>query len=673
MKRKRISGDETRFLLSDMLPYEVPACFSNRGLVAFLKRNNVEFCLHDNGSITIKYDISKSKSLRYLLCLLFCANKQKDSEDLIVEKNLVSKPYQFKVPVRNDKIRILSVVHPASQVQAMLFNERFKNLFVFCCGKSAFSIRHPVAVAKMKYMNDKAHFLPGFLDKDKSSRVEHDSLEVETLKSYYKYKEFQNIHRFYESSLHHKLEKKYKNLARLDVTNCFDSIYTHSISWAIYGKSHVKSNLNCSRNKISFSDGLDKLMQDMNYGETNGIVIGPEFSRIVCEIIMQRIDLDLEKRLGKKDLRFKQDYEILRYVDDFFVFYDDEKSYEIIHSELVSCLHDYKLALNEAKTRIEKTPTISNLSIAKKEISRELVDKSFRISEDKRIGWNFDFDSVVTEFKLIVNKADVYYSDVVPYTLDLVEKKLIHLISKWERRVEGKGDLELDPAFLAKTYEKTLRLVFYMLAFDVPTNAFIIASRITAMMAQSIKKTREMHAEARIPQHSFYRTAIREVSQLIGRLHGESEQIKVLHMVNLAECIEDGFYLDEGLLKNVLNHGEEDYFTLVVLMHYFRNLKRYDDLRKITIDNVKKVVSSLSEGECHRTDQILLTIDIASCPFVDKATRQEIIKGFIKVKKSEPNIAALVSFLRKEPVSFTNWSGTGILEELELKRGLFVY
>ena len=38
-------------------------------------------------------------------------------------------------------------------------------------------------------------------------------------------------------------------------------------------------------------------MQRLNYNETNGIVIGPEFSRIFAEIILQRVDKEVEKAL----------------------------------------------------------------------------------------------------------------------------------------------------------------------------------------------------------------------------------------------------------------------------------------------------------------------------------------------------------------------------------------
>lgn len=60
----------------------------------------------------------------------------------------------------------------------------------------------------------------------------------------------------------------------------------------IYIKTH-------SKGKCDGSVGVlwDKMMQEMNYNETNGIVIGPECSRIFAEVIMQYVDQMVEQQL----------------------------------------------------------------------------------------------------------------------------------------------------------------------------------------------------------------------------------------------------------------------------------------------------------------------------------------------------------------------------------------
>ena len=59
-------------------------------------------------------------------------------------------------------------------------------------------------------------------------------------------------------------------------------------------------------------------MQRVNYNETNGIIVGPEISRIFAEIILQRIDVNVVNRLKQSPylLTLGRDYEVRRYIDD---------------------------------------------------------------------------------------------------------------------------------------------------------------------------------------------------------------------------------------------------------------------------------------------------------------------------------------------------------------------
>ena len=58
-------------------------------------------------------------------------------------------------------------------------------------------------------------------------------------------------------------------------------------------------------------------MQLANYNETNGIVVGPEVSRIFEEVILQQIDLNVLSKLENSGLKYGVDFEVRRYVDDF--------------------------------------------------------------------------------------------------------------------------------------------------------------------------------------------------------------------------------------------------------------------------------------------------------------------------------------------------------------------
>src|SRR5690606_17626594 len=114
-----------------------------------------------------------------------------------------------------------------------------------------------------------------------------------------------------------------------------------TISWALFNKAIIKDNIDDSRK--TFGGEFDELMQKLNANETNGIVIGPEFSRIFAELILQQIDNDILNNLLSSDanqprLIHKRDYEIFRYVDDYFIFYNKEEDKERILKEFKLCL-----------------------------------------------------------------------------------------------------------------------------------------------------------------------------------------------------------------------------------------------------------------------------------------------------------------------------------------------
>lgn len=64
----------------------------------------------------------------------------------------------------------------------------------------------------------------------------------------------------------------------------------------------------------TFAQEFDGVIRHGNHNETNGIPIGPEVSRIFAEILFQEIDRRVMQELA--DLKFRQDYEFRRYVDD---------------------------------------------------------------------------------------------------------------------------------------------------------------------------------------------------------------------------------------------------------------------------------------------------------------------------------------------------------------------
>ncbi|GET45925.1 hypothetical protein RCZ01_12270 [Capnocytophaga felis] len=208
----------------------------------------------------------------------------------------------------------------------------------------------------------------------KTDKMEMYFNEYENLKTFFSYKQYTNIYKFYEDYRYQRAEKKFSHLLKMDVQNCFDSIYTHSIAWAISGGVDIYKDTFEGKCDGSVGALWDKMMQEMNYNETNGIVIGPECSRIFAEVIMQHVDQMVEQQLYEKGYRNKVDYECYRYVDDYFFFYNSEAVKVDAEQLFQMYLKEFKLSLSQEKSKTLERPFVTDITKTKIAIDSLLND-----------------------------------------------------------------------------------------------------------------------------------------------------------------------------------------------------------------------------------------------------------------------------------------------------------
>lgn len=130
-----------------------------------------------------------------------------------------------------------------------------------------------------------------------------------------------------------------------DISQCFPSIYTHALDWAILGKNQAKNN-SCG-NICSWSHDIDHFAMHVTNGETHGLLIGPHASNLLAEIILTRID----NSLLEKGFRF------LRHIDDYACYTDSESEAHDFVIKLEAELAQYGLSINQKKTSLRKLPT----------------------------------------------------------------------------------------------------------------------------------------------------------------------------------------------------------------------------------------------------------------------------------------------------------------------------
>jgi hypothetical protein len=361
------------------------------------------------------------------------------TNNAVTVKDLKKIPFNYSITHKESDFRELAVPHPKIQLEVIAFYERYKELIIYYCNQSHFSIRKPDKVASHYFVNDKIHKAQ---QGDIIDSVEESGKEYESLKTFFTYKKYPNIHKFYEDYRYHRAEKKYNSMYKFDIGKCFDSIYTHSVVWALYNKDHIKDNISAAEK--SFPGKFDTLMQNANFGETNGILIGPEFSRIFAELILQGIDKQVEKELRTKhDLQFKNEYEIYRYVDDYFLFYNEEAVKENILTLFKINLRQYKMSISDSKSHAYSKPLITELTIAKNRIvdlfENEVYFKIRDIEEPtdgllvfNSIDVKCNSTKLITKFKIIIRESNVEYKDIMNFTLAILNIRFENTINDFD-------------------------------------------------------------------------------------------------------------------------------------------------------------------------------------------------------------------------------------------------
>jgi hypothetical protein len=101
-------------------------------------------------------------------------------------------------------------------------------------------------------------------------------------------------------------------ILQTDVLSFYHAIYTHSIPWALHGKRVAKRNRSTTDPTV-YGNRIDALLRSCQDGQTIGIPVGPDSSRIISEIVLCAI----EQQIGAE--HFDRLIGGYRYMDDFFL------------------------------------------------------------------------------------------------------------------------------------------------------------------------------------------------------------------------------------------------------------------------------------------------------------------------------------------------------------------
>jgi len=630
------TSDIWRPLLTEVLPYEVPLWFSNT-------------VLHER----------KSRNCPIL--------------DSTTSMKGAMKPLDYKVKRTKSGWRYLSIMHPIEQLNVCDFYNNYAELITYYCRRSEKSLRHPSKIAsvfnKRKLGNTK----------NTTEGVEEIETENKHASSYFSYGKYAFLYRFYESYEYHNLEKKFNYMGQVDVAKCFNNIYSHSISWAVKNKKVAKRDL---QDRGGFDRDFDSTMQKANYKETNGILIGPEVSRIFAEIIMQDIDLRIIQRLyTEKEWKAGAHYDFRRYVDDFFVFTHTQEDFDVILSILEEELAFYKLHLNEAKTLLDTRPFLSEISLFKNEYSNSveyLYSKRFNESGNVLSLSNPSKKANKTIFsiKSIVKKYDVNFSSVSNYILSIYQRKIYEFIANLKKSPE-----EVDTLNAYKWLLVDIDTIFFIHAMDprvVPTD------KVAKIIKAILDLPSNIFEENQLVIHKKIFDLGRNAISIFKKGTDEIYSVEILNMLLIMSKLDESLKLSPTFLHDSfidklekVDFDDESsyekqggfYFCWVSLMFYITNEQQYDTLRSKLEESAASMMAKCPIG-LRSTEIYLFFFDFVSCPYLDFSLREKFVTRMMlknKFLSQHGNASSLITKL-KDKGMIVEWTDPDWFEKNLLKR-----
>ncbi len=643
MKKISINKDDkARILLTEILPYEVPMLFSNEGFYKIVSGGKYSIFfkkiheLSNAGSGKKKYGIPFNYEIR---------------------KNI------------KGETRTLSIIHPYCQFHFIELYEKYDSLMLNLCSKSQLSLRRISKVAKYYYSPDFVYSEENH--KNEELEIEPDILSEDTkyLKSYFTYYPIDLIYKFYEGDKFQRLEQRFNYLMEFDISSCFYHIYTHSITWAVKDKESAKRNTN----SISFENTFDKLMQLANYNETNGIVVGPEISRIFAEIILQQIDVNVLKKIEGK-YQYGVDYIVRRYVDDYFVFSNKPEILEVVKKEFQMELGFYKLYLNPVKIDIKTPPFITNISVGKHELQEimlrlyenlftvktdglecevhENIRRLVRIRRPHSISQRF-----IKEFKSIVKRNNLTY--------DVLSKDIIRFFKTKFSKILKSGELEKDKEVVENLFITLFEILFYAYSLNINANTTFKISQIIVLASKYLEK------QNLDLKHTVYAKIFQEADFVLTnfqlKFKTSEASIEVLNLIIALKKLNDSYCFSLKKLKKILGIDEPasykklNYFHLITLLYYMDCKDVYAELKK-EIENYIEKKYIEDEDPFSKSELTMLFFDYINCPFVDNSSKIRIMKS---TKYASSNFNEKIKEITDQEVWFMNWD-----TEIDLERVL---
>lgn len=350
MSWQGIERNKLDYILTDLLPFELSELFSFSAFYNFLLEKKQYKELGE------QIEVLKTKKAK--------------SDKVMFKDGWATTPLKYNILKNIDSTREISIIHPFSAINVYLFMECYqKEILNQLETTNCFSIRYHKKNTALYYKGKKNKQLVYFTKESKKL----GKLAIQQAGNYFTLVPFESLIDFSKSVKWRSVNFQFRYYAKIDYKSCFDSIYSHSFKWIV--ERNVIDSKNVSNTNLFIT--IDRILQNINGRSSNGILVGPEFSRMIAELLLQQIDSEVMQLLSIENLYKDTDYVAFRYVDDTFLFANELKILENIIGKYGIVAQKYLLKLNELKIIKDETPCVPKEWLEKTRLISDSLENIF--------------------------------------------------------------------------------------------------------------------------------------------------------------------------------------------------------------------------------------------------------------------------------------------------------
>lgn len=646
MKRNRIRrSDYSRVLVTETTPFETPIVFSNDGLYDQLA------------------DLDNANEIQaaILKALVFGQSPVKQPRSTV--------PYTYKVKKNSTELRRLALLHPFSQWKVKCFYEKYERLIIHYCSTSPASIRAPRKVAGSYFSKSSWENINQY----KNGTVSTDDLDqyAKHAPSFFAYRGHDRLYKFFNSRDYFDLEKRFAVMKTLDVSKCFDSIYTHCLSWAVKDKPFTKDHVSVFS---TFAQRFDEVIRHGNHNETNGIPIGPEVSRIFAEILFQEIDCRVIDAVP--ECKFSVDYAFRRYVDDVFIFARTDDVAEKIYRRYADRLVGFNLHANSAKSVTTRRPFSTAKSRLVFEAGRHANEFFNKFLEQTEVGalrpkkvhasWRLT-KNYIDAIKALCFASQAGYDEIASYLISVTAERIKRLVNVADGAIEPRSE-----AHYVEAFDVLLNVQFFLYGVAPSVGASYKLS--TSVILASRFSTRHLPVSAATVHQKIFDLAaallldscgVKQAEGIDGFVH-----LELLNVVLAIRELGDSYLLAPDLIQRLfIDERKLSYFTIVSLLFYVRDAAVFAEVRLQLISAAREMLADLTDV-LTSSEKASMLLDLLCCPYVQVDVKRTWVKQLFRaLELPAPSKAALQDYLATVAAThaLVDWSAIDLLNSLEKK------